>query len=1201
MKLQRLIITGFKTFADRTTLEAGPGITAIVGPNGSGKSNIADALMWVLGEQNPRSLRASDAKEIIFAGCKTRKPLGMAEVRLVLDNSDLALPIQLAEVTVTRRIFRSGETQYLINSTPCRLKDVTDLFLDTGAGRGAYAIVGQGEIDAVLSARPEERRELFEEAAGIKKYRTRKREALRKLEAAEANLQRVRDILAELEQQREPLAVQAEAARRYNALTQRLHAIELQVLISEASRTQAELAALRQERKEASRTVARLDSELAIMERETETAGRELAQAEHEQDAAALSRQSALTALERLDSRLRLAEERAASAQAAAEKGERELAELAQRKASLRNELQEALAQHEAAAEQTSRSSQALQAAREELKVHEQRMLQAQSRLEEMRTRWTRAAQQQAEARAAAEANRARLAELNERLAELERRAQQLDDEQQRTQEALEELAAREQQLAAEHADLRSRMEHLSALRAARQTQLQEARKEEEAARMRLAETSTRLSVLQEMHAAGEGLYQGVRAVLKAVREGSLSGPFWPVVDLLTVPAEHRTAIETALGPAMQDLVCLSGDAARQAIEWLKRTRTGRVTFLPLDLLSPPAPLRPDLLQAVEGIVGVASGLVECDARFKPVLDLLLGRTVVARDLPSAIRAARRLRGWSRIVTADGELMTPAGAITGGSASEKGVHLVARKGEMDDLARAIRILSQSLQDKAASATRAQERLGEVEAELKDCQETLSRCGVARAELASRIREAERERSNLASRALAARNEAERLQQAVRELHLEVASLEASASQHASPEAECDALLAEAQDQLRALQSAAEAARQRVTRIEVEHARAQERQNAVKNLVQRLQASLGELRAAVSAAERERQSAVESRNNAMASAAQIEQERAQVQALLVQHQEQWTYWRDRRQSLLTANYERSAAMKEARTRRSEVVEALHAADLKIARTEARLAQTLERLTEEYGITKEEALQREPEPVEQAPEQTAREIASLRREIKAMGPVNTGALEEYERLSARLNFLAEQRNDLEDARRSLAATIAEIDANSRSLFLDTFQAVSRQFEELFQRLFRGGSARIRLTDTADPLEAGIEIAVQPPGKTLQPLSLLSGGERALVAITLLFSFLAVRPSPFCILDEVDAALDGANVEHFADLLRDFAASTQFLVITHNPATIACADRWYGVTMEEPGVSKVLHYRVPPSSASAASYSAHSAPIP
>ncbi|MGC8667791.1 MAG: chromosome segregation protein SMC [Chthonomonadales bacterium] len=1186
MKLQSLHIVGFKTFADRTIVEPGSGITAIVGPNGSGKSNIADALLWVLGEQNPRLLRACDAKDIIFAGCKTRKPLGMAEVRIVLDNSDMALPIQAAEVTVTRRIFRSGEAQYLINNSPCRLKDVTDLFLDTGAGRGAYSIVGQGEIDAVLSARPEERRELFEEAAGIKKYRTRKREALRRLEAAEANLVRIGDILVELEQQREPLAQQADAARRYNALTERLHTIELEVLLAEAGRAQAELATLRNRRERTGEAVADLDARLAILERESESAGHELAQAEHEQDAAALSRQSALTTLERLESRLHLTQERAGNAQAAAERMDRELAELKQRQATIQNELQSTLAELDAGAALSARYEQEYEAAQAEVRRLDELAFQAQSYLEEVRTQQARSARQQAEARAAAEAARARLEEMDRRIGELEDLLRAFGAEHRRADEAAAALAAREQELAAEHAALRLRREELAGAYAARQSALAEANKQLEATQRRLTEVSTRLSVLQETHAAGEGLYQGVRAVLKAQREGQVRGNFRPIVDVLSVPAEYRTAIEIALGPAMQDLVCSSGDEARQAIEWLKRTRSGRATFLPLDLLSPQQPLRQDHLQSFSGVVGIASSLVAFDAQFKPAVDLLLGRTIVARDLSSAIEAARSIRGWNRLVTLEGELITPGGAITGGSAADRGVHLVARKGEMDDLAHAIRNLEQEANSLAHASAQAHEHFLKAEADLKACEEALARCNVRRAELATELQGAQRERESLAARVLDVQREADRLRNTRRALSDELHSL---AGRAASPDAGSDekaAPLEAAQEQHRALLSAAEDARRRLGRIEVERARTAEQYRALQANGERLRLALKDVENRIGVIERERQTAVQNLEQARIAAAAITSERSEAQTLLAQYQNQWTFWRDRRQALLAENYQRSASMKEARTRRTEIAEEMHATDLQIARVEARLAQILERLAEEYSISKEEALNRR---VDAAPGQTAREIAALRREIKAMGQVNTGALEEYDRLSQRLTFLTEQRDDLEKARKSLTATISEIDANSRTLFLDTFQAVSQQFEALFRRLFRGGTARVTLTDAGDPLEAGIEIVAQPPGKALQPLSLLSGGERALTALALLFSFLAVRPSPFCILDEVDAALDGTNVEHFAQLLRDFSASIQFLVITHNPTTIACADRWYGVTMEEPGVSRVLHYRVPPFEAS------------
>ncbi len=1185
MQLKRLQLIGFKTFADKTEIEFSEGMTAVVGPNGSGKSNIADALLWVLGEQNPRLLRGSDSRDVIFSGTDRRKPLGMAEVRLTLDNSDKSLPVDFAEVTVTRRVYRSGESQYYLNGAPCRLKDIVDIFLDTGMGKGAYSFVSQSEIDAVLSARPEDRRELFEEAAGIKKYRVRKREAVRKLEQAETNLTRIRDIAHELEQQRAPLAKQAEIAKRYLELQARLQEIEVGLLVAEAQKTDYELYAARRECELDQEAIQRYDADLALRERELTVIGDRLAEAEQELDSARLNQQSALTMLERTESQMQLVRERGQTAEQSAESLERELKELGERAAALNREIQtQEKAQEKAASEETARKTE-MAAARARLKELEAALSEAMQRAEDRQGALRRLAEQRARREAALAACRSRLTETEERLNRLSEEAVHLEAQQQETQKRLQETNDLLEETRQRQEILHQQQTACERERREAQDAGSTARIALDAARRRLAERESRLATLTELQESGEGFYQGVRAALNAARQGKLKGRYTPVVDLLTVPEAYRVAVEVALGASAQDIVCETEAEAKAAIEWLKANRAGRATFLALPMLQPSLPLTEATIHGMPGLIGVAAQLVQTDPRYAVAIQLLLGRVVIAQEMDAAVQAARRIKGWGRIVTLEGELITPGGALTGGSLQGRGAHLVGRKGEIDDLKRLLPQLRAEAERQASALEQAERRIAELDSAIAEIRRESS-------EYAAKIAAKERDQS-------AGERERERLQAARDEVAAEVArknaaraALTKEAAEWASAveashaeDTSADDAIAAAQEEARQLTARRDEARGILTALEVETGRLTEKLAGMKRSLTASQEALRQLHATREAKQSQRELAGVQWRDADSLLRELTGRREEARRYLAECEEQFTRLRDQRQELLHASFEKTNAIKDLTQTRSDTLREMHDAELQIARLEVRLSQAAQRLLEEYSITLEEALER-PDSAE-IDRDVAAEVTRLRRELRQMGQVNTGAADEYARLTERYEFLSGQRADLEKAREALLATIAEIDASTRDIFMETFNAVSEEFSRLFTRLFNGGSTRLALTTPEDLLETGIEVYAQPPGKKPQHLSLLSGGERALTAVALLFAFLAVRPSPFALLDEVDAPLDGANVEKFVELVRDFTQKTQFVLITHNPTTMEAAPRWYGVTMREPGISSLLSYRVPPES--------------
>ncbi len=1182
MQLKKLHLVGFKTFADKTEIELGEGLTAVVGPNGCGKSNVGDALLWVMGEQNPRLLRGSDSRDVIFAGSDRRKPLGMAEVRLTIDNADKSLPVDFAEVTVTRRIYRSGESQYLLNNAPCRLKDIVEMFLDTGIGKDAYSFVGQSEIDAVLSAKAEDRRELFEEAAGIKKYRVKKREAVRKLEQAESNLTRIRDIVYELEQQRAPLELQAAQARRFIQLSERLQQIEVDLLIAEAQKADYELYANRDELKMDQDAVQRFEVDLARMERESDVVGERLAESEQELDSARISQQSAMTTVERTESHLQLAMERGRGAEQTAESLNEELKELTHRAASLEKEImsQSALLAETEFRESTKRTEHA--AAKARLAELESALRDVTQRSEDRQGLIRRMTEQRAQRESALAACQSRLVDTEARLNRIDAERAGFDIQLAQTElrvakarTDLEHSLAQHSALSAQHSALNTGRREAQDAHAQSRTQL-------DAARRLLAERSSRLATLTELQESGEGFYQGVRAVLSAVRQKKLTGSFSPVVDLLTVPENLRVAIEVALGASAQDIVCDTEAEAKAAIDWLKSTRSGRATFLALPLLNPGNPLNPATVNGVEGMLGIAGDLVKADPKYRPVLQLLLGRVAIAGEMDSAVRASRRMQGWSRIVTAEGELLSPGGALTGGSLQGRGAHLVGRKGEIDDLNRTLPGLRADVNRLARAVEEGSGRIADLEQALADLNREMSSSQAESAAGERDLNSAERDSARMSSAAGEAEAEAGRLREAGESLRKEAEEWTRQVDEGRQADTSVDDAIAKAQEEARALTTLRDEARGVAVTLEVETGRLSEKRSGLRRELSANQETLNRTLATQGPKRMQREMAGSQFSEADAMQKELRSRLEAASAHLRECEEQYVVWRDRRQELLNQSFEQQGAIKDIINQRADTMKQMHDAELQIARLEVRLSQAAQRLQDEYNMTLEDTLRRGV--VAEIDKETASEVAKLRREIRAMGAVNTGAVEEYERLTERHDFLAGQRADLEAARTSLLATITEIDESTRGTFMETFDAVSAEFARIFTRLFNGGTTKLILTSPDDLLETGIDIIAEPPGKKPQHLSLLSGGERALTATALLFSFLAVKPSPFVLLDEVDAPLDGANVERFVNLVKEFTDRTQFLIITHNPTTMEAAPRWYGVTMQEPGVSRILSYRVP-----------------
>jgi chromosome segregation protein len=1175
LHVKRLEIAGFKTFADRTELDFNRGITSIVGPNGVGKSNVADAVMWVLGEQSRKALRSATSQDVIFAGSGERSQLGLAEVALTLDNSDGALPIDFSEVTITRRLFRSGEAEYLINKSKCRLKDIQDLFMDTGLGAHAYSVVTQGEIDTILSIRAEDRRLLLEGVAGINKYRLRRDESTRKLAATQANITRLSDIIHELRSQRQALEKPALLAKEYNTFDRELRAIELDVLVCQYRRHRRRVGGLAHERDLASRDATAVEAQLNSVTAEHDKLRDGLRAAENE--------------LSEITERATAAAREADRARAAVSLAEERLRSAADRSQTWAERSAAAAARQDEYAERATRARISLAEMQASLATRESELAEKQRAYDDARA-------QAADQRRAIETQRAELTQMREDAARLEHEAQALEsveadlgERRGRLENQREAMAARAVEITESLAEARRRAEAGDAEVAKLAAQAGEARADlanlkqtlhEHADKLKIlesaaAETESRCRVLSDFAHVYDASAQGVTGALKGAETGELSGIRGVVGDVLHVPARFEAAIEAALGPRLQWIIVDSQEDARRAISYLREKGLGRATFLPLSSLAR-VPVASAMIGASSSeCLGVASRLVRVPAEFQKAIDYLLRDVYVVTDLNAALQLHRRLVFQARCITLEGEIVEKCGAVEGGSGARPGVTSFARRRELETALQEV----DKLKAAHAAMVRVRQRfesagdqigreVAELEERLTQARAALGAAGKdvsyledhSQAAVAAQV-EIDEELAALGERLEVARaRRAASLAQAavLRERHLEV---EQQVSAVSAPEAEeaFDGMAAE----LSALRVAIADLRARCRAAEAELQHAEEQRDsaareiaAAQDAVQELERSVGELREQI-----ESQTAVAEQKSAEAEAgaASAREQRDLVFQLRTRA--------DRLDQALRALMETHEAKKDL----------THRAEVGLGREEAEMGHIVERLRDQFGLTPDEAETQQSETINET--EITRRADDLRRKIRALGVVNPGADEEYERLKAREDTLDEQKHDLEQSREDLLKIIAEIDEETKSVFLDAFQRVSVEFDDLFKRLFGGGETKLVLTQPDNVLETGVDVIVKPPGKKQQHLLLLSGGERAMTALALLLAMLRVRPTPFCVMDEIDAPLDAMNTGRFVKLLEEFVERTQFIIITHNARTMEAANTLYGVTMQQAGVSKII----------------------
>lgn len=1185
MYLKCIEMQGFKSFADRIVLHFNKGLTSVVGPNGSGKSNISDAVRWVLGEQSAKSLRGTKMEDVIFAGTQHRKPVGFAQVTLILDNSDKTLPLDFTEVTVTRRVYRSGESEYFINKTACRLKDIHELFMNTGVGKEGYSIIGQGRIDEILSNRSEDRRAIFEEAAGIMKYKVRKNEAERKLESTRQNLLRIEDIIMEIGSQLEPLREQAEKARQYLELSNELKDLEVGLYLDSIEKTQDKIDEInsqfqgiqdnireetqrleqkKQENREKTEKLDRLKKQLELLREELFNLDRDTGRLENQisinEEKIKHIESSNVAANQDIEG----TKSRIATMDADIEKRNKRLATLNRDKENFTRLLAEA---EEKLAEIIAR----LDEGERRIELMKQEVMDKLDDLSECRTRLNSLKNE----REAFLARKQKVdGEIRKTILDRDRESMQLEAAMNELRKQKEALAQKKEVAANSDQQLQSGKKQLEALRNTQNQCLAE-----------LQTAKSRRKVLKDMENSLEGYSHSVRAILQACRDWKElgNGIHGALAQLIHVRERFETAIEVALGAALQNIVVKDEYTAKDAIRYLKVNNLGRATFLPISSVKP-RDLDQDTqkrLAAEPGYLGIATEMIECEDTYGGIISNLLGRTVIAQTIDDGIAISRKFGYSFRVVTLDGEVLNPGGSMSGGSQPSKSSSLLSRNRIIRELEEKIEALSgrhEQLENEcvmqAKNLQQMEESIRVLQKELQDLELTV-------------IREEHRVlgiQDNIKS--FAARQEM---------LQAEKNELDGNISSCGHEIAETEKRLAGIEENIATLKATIEEHQQKSKEEQAKRDAVHMDINDYKVSVNSVLESLEQTKEAIERLQEEKMLLVESIQKRIEDKAKNKERMEALQSEIISMREKIKGQDEIKtgknlkleglQEEVSALEEEVSGMVDAITAYNDTIRVLQDEYGKLEVRKARLSAELEslqnRLWDEYELTFGTAAEYKKEI--QNIRQTQARITELKSAIRELGPVNVSAIEDYSKTKERHQFLTKQKEDLVNSEEKLKRVIQEMLSIMKRQFMEEFQKINQNFNQVFRELFDGGRAEVVLENPEDVLESGIDIIAQPPGKKLQNMMLLSGGERAMTAIAILFAILKMRPAPFCILDEIEAALDDANVYRFADYIRKFTKTTQFIVITHRKGTMESSDALYGVTMQEYGVSSVLSLKL------------------
>ena len=1181
MYLKRLELQGFKSFADKTVLEFKPGITAVIGPNGSGKSNISDSIRWVLGEQSMKSLRGATSSDIIFAGTQNRKSLGFAEASIVIDNSDGKLPIEYNEVTVTRKIYRSGETGYFINKTPCRLKDILELFMDTGIGKDGYSIIGQGKIDEILSNKSEDRRRIFEEAAGIVKYRTRKQESEKKLEQTKLNLLRINDILAEIEGNIEPLKIQSEKAKKFLDLREELKGIEVGLFLYNIETYKTKLEEIIKdeeifknqydEENEKFEKVKQLKEELKTQVDEITEKIEQMQNISFESS----------NKIEKINSDINVMQERKINNEQNAERFEEEITEITEKIKELEEEKKQKQDKKVGLNQNREKFEKELAEKQAQLEEITKKLTSKELEIEDKKQKVEQDVDKKYEV--ASEIN---TQDIN--FENLEKRQKTIKQEIQTAISELDSARMKKQELSKGFYDIEAKRNDAV-------SRIEKIKEEKEKASAKLKEfdskisniiydtrmKDSRLKFLIETEKEKEGYTKSVKNLLIECEKNSTlkKGMHGVLANLISTPKEYETAIEMCLGAALQNIITDTEEDAKKLIEFLRNGNLGRASFLPITSVKG-RKLENIKQNGIDGVIGIASDLVKYQNKYEQIVLNLLGRTVIVEDMNTAIALAKKNNYQFRIVTLKGDLINPTGAITGGSVISKTVNILGRGREIEDLEKQIKKLEKQKQ--------------ELEEEKQKYEKSIETTLKTSEELEKNMQEIDIVYATEKQKMVSIEENIEKAENRLNKLKEETSNIEEEKKVNREvkkqKEDEIASLTKEIEELNIVIEEFAKANKDNqtyiddlnfdITNLKISVSSFDESNISIDEMIERINQDIENSNTSINN-KKIQINTIRDENNAIETS--IETSKQEIEKIKQEVSNSSQIVEDLKANR-TKNNEQLAKLEQDITDKfkilEDVKEQLVKIDVKKTKIEQDKEQLVNHLWEEYEITPNNAEEYE-RPTNIAVAQ--KQVHSLRNQIKNLGSINVDSIEEYKKTKERYDFMSEQRLDLENTSAKLRKMISEMTETMKTQFAEKFAIINKNFNEVFVELFGGGKAELILQDESNILECGIDIQAQPTGKKLQNMMLLSGGEKAFTAIALLFAILKINPAPFCILDEIEAALDDVNVYRYAEYLKKFSKETQFLVITHRKGTMEAADTVYGVTMEENGISKLLSMKL------------------
>ncbi len=1180
MYLKRLELQGFKSFADKTVLEFMPGITSVIGPNGSGKSNISDSIRWVLGEQSMKSLRGSKSLDVIFAGTQNRKSLGFAEASLVFDNSDGTLPIEYTEVTVTRKIYRSGETGYYINKTPCRLKDVLELFMDTGIGKDGYSIIGQGKIDEILSNKSEDRRHIFEEAAGIVKYRARKQEAEKKLEHTKLNLLRINDILAEIESNIEPLKVQSEKAKKYLNLREELKSIEIGLFIYNIEKYKKELEEIVKDEEIYNSQCSEEEGKLESIKNLKETLKAEIDEITNNIEQISNLGFESQKEIEMLNSDINVAKTRISNNKENRERLEKEIEEFQERIKELEEEIKQKQEKRLNLKENKEKFEKELKEKEEELEKLTKTLSQKELEIEKNKQQVEENVDRKYNLQSDINTEKINIENGEKRekqiASEIATNISELDS----TRLEKEDISKTFYEIEDKRNKILNNQKEINDKKQKAETKIKEYERNITILQNEVRMKETRLKFLIETEKEKEGYIKSVKNLLKDTETNKElgKGMHGVLANIIEVPEEYQTAIEMCLGMSLQNIVTDTEEDAKKLVEHLRKNNLGRASFLPI------SSVRGKKLDKIkikeDGYIGIASDLIKYDKKYQDIIENLLGRTVIVDKMETAIKIAKQNKYAFRIITLEGDVINPSGAITGGSVAKKTVNILGRGREIEKLEKEIKTKNKKIESLEEEKKDFEKSIVDIFEESKNLEKELQEIDITYATEKQKLLSIEQNISKLETRISKLKEEKENIKKQKEESNIKIENTKKEIERLNKETEEITKVINEYASLNKDNQKYIDDLNFDITNLKISVSSFDESESSIDEIQERINQDIENSRKSI---ENKKVQIEKLKQDDFNLEKSIEETKEKIEEIKQNVETSGTKIEELKNSRIQKNKKLEEKEKEI-TEKFNQIEDLKAqivkVDVKKTKLEEEINNIINKMWEEYETTPNNVEEyKKPENVAL----TQKQVNSLRKEMRELGSVNLDSIEEYKSLKERYDFMNEQRLDLENTMAKLRKVIQEMTTTMKEQFKKQFEVINKNFSEVFKELFGGGKAELSLEDEENILECGINITVQPPGKKLQNMMLLSGGEKAFTAIALLFAILKMNPAPFCVLDEIEAALDDVNVYRFAEYLKKFSKQTQFLVITHRKGTMEAADTVYGVTMEENGISKLLSMKL------------------